>query len=47
MREFQGVCGMRQEMRAYLDAPIERRGTHCEKWDELGRYFGRDDLLAM
>lgn len=38
---------MRQEMRAYLDAPIERRGTHCEKWDELGRYFGRDDLLAM
>ena len=38
---------MRQEMRAYLDAPIDRHGTHCEKWDMLGKYFGRDDLLAM
>lgn len=38
---------MRQEMRAYLDAPIDRHGTHCEKWDMLDRYFGRDDLLAM
>ena len=38
---------MRQAMRAYLDAPIDRRGTNCEKWDQLGRYFGRDDLLAM
>ena len=38
---------MRQEMRAYLDAPIDRHGTHCEKWDMLGHFFGRDDLLAM
>lgn len=38
---------MRAEMRAYLDAPHERRGTHCEKWDYLKRHFGRDDLLAM
>ena len=38
---------MRQEMRDYLDAPIDRHGTHCEKWDQLGRYYGRDDLLAM
>lgn len=38
---------MRQEMRAYLDAPIDRHGTHCEKWDMLGKYFGRDDLIAM
>ena len=38
---------MRQQMRDYLDAPIDRHGTHCEKWDQLGRYYGRDDLLAM
>ena len=38
---------MNEAMRAYLDAPIDRRGTHCEKWDYLGRYFGRDDLIAM
>ncbi len=38
---------MREEMRAYLDAPVERRGTHCEKWDGLERHFGRPDLLAM
>jgi len=38
---------MRQEMRAYLDAPVDRHGTNCEKWDGLGRYYGRDDLLAM
>ena len=38
---------MRQEMRAYLDAPIDRHGTHCEKWDMLGHFFGRNDLLAM
>lgn len=34
-------------MRAYLDAPVERRGTHCEKWDGLKKHFGRDDLIAM
>ena len=34
-------------MRAYLDAPIDRRGTNCEKWDGLEKYFGRGDLLAM
>ena len=38
---------MTEAMRAYLDAPVERRGTHCEKWDGLKRYFGRDDLIAM
>lgn len=38
---------MNEAMRAYLDAPMDRRGTHCEKWDGLGRYFGRDDLIAM
>ena len=42
-----GLCGMRQEMRSYLDTPVDRRGTNCEKWDMLGQYFGRDDLLAM
>ena len=34
-------------MRAYLDAPMNRRGTNCEKWDGLKRHFGRDDLIAM
>lgn len=38
---------MNETMRAYLDAPMDRRGTHCEKWDGLRRYFGRDDLIAM
>lgn len=38
---------MNEAMRAYLDAPMDRRGTHCEKWDGLERYFGRDDLVAM
>ncbi len=38
---------MRDEMRAYLDAPFNRLGTHCEKWDGLERYFGRSDLIAM
>ena len=38
---------MNESMRAYLDAPMDRRGTHCEKWDGLKRYFGRDDLIAM
>ena len=38
---------MRQGMRAYLDAPHERIGTHCEKWDYLERHYGRSDLLAM
>ena len=38
---------MNAAMRAWLDAPMDRRGTHCEKWDGLKRYFGRDDLIAM
>ena len=38
---------MRREMRAYLDGPIERHGTNCEKWDQLEKHFGRADLLAM
>ena len=38
---------MRQQMRDYLDAPVNRIGTHCEKWDGLERHFGRPDLLAM
>ena len=41
------VDGVRAEMRAYLDAPIDRHGTHCEKWDHLEEHFGRPDLLAM
>jgi cystathionine beta-lyase len=28
-----------------FDAPIDRRGTDCEKWDEMTPFFGRSDLL--
>jgi len=45
--QFMGVYSMRQEMRDYLDATIDRHGTHCEKWDRLGQHYGREDLLAM
>jgi len=38
---------VREEMRAYLDAPVDRHGTNCEKWDRLEKHFGRADLLAM
>lgn len=38
---------MRDELRAYLDEPVDRLGTNCEKWDGLEKYFGRADLLAM
>ena len=38
---------MRQALRDYLDAPMDRRGTHCEKWDHLKKHYGRDDLVAM
>jgi cystathionine beta-lyase len=33
-----------------MDEPIlyvDRKGTHCEKWDGLGDRFGREDLLAL
>jgi cysteine-S-conjugate beta-lyase len=32
-----------------FDEAIERRGTHCQKWDEMERLYGvpRDDGLAM
>ena len=30
---------MRQEMRDYLDAPVDRHGTNCEKWDLLGKHY--------
>ena len=26
---------------------VDRRGSGCEKWDALGKYFGRDDLLPF
>ena len=38
---------MRDEMRAYLNTPVERHGTHSVKWDHLDRVFGRADLMAM
>ena len=30
-----------------FDARIDRRGTACEKWDDMGHLFGDDDLLAL
>lgn len=33
-----------------MDEPIlyvDRKGTHCEKWDGLGERFGREGLLAL
>ena len=30
-----------------FDTRIDRRGTACEKWDDMGRLFGKDDLLAL
>ena len=38
---------VKPELRALLDAPVDRRGTHCEKWDGLEEHYGRADLLAM
>ena len=38
---------LKREMRAYLDAPHERFGTNCVKWDGLRQTYGRDDLIAM
>lgn len=38
---------MKDDMRAYLDAPVNRLGTDCEKWDRLEQHFGRGDLIAM
>ena len=38
---------MKPELLALLDAPMNRLGTHCEKWDKLEEHFGRPDLVAM
>ena len=38
---------MRPELRALLDAPMDRKGTNCEKWDMLEKHFGDPDLIAM
>ena len=35
------------EMFALLDVPMDRTGTHCEKWDGLEKHYGRPDLLVM
>ena len=33
--------------REYLDAPVDRMGTHCEKWDHCKERFGCADVLPM
>ena len=38
---------MTPEMREYLDAPHDRIGTNCEKWDGRERLYGRSDLIAL
>lgn len=30
-----------------LDRPVERRGTDSFKWDAMGRFFGREDVIPM
>lgn len=42
-----GMSALKPELRALLDAPMDRAGTHCVKWDKLDAIFGRGDLLAM
>lgn len=38
---------MDMQMHEYLDTVCDRFGTHCVKWDNLEKAFGRSDLLAM
>ena len=30
-----------------LDRPVERRGTDSFKWDAVGRFFGREDVIPI
>lgn len=30
-----------------FDTPLNRRGTNCMKWDDMGARFGRDNLLPF
>ena len=41
------VVFVKKEMLAYLDAPYDRAGTDCLKWDALERFYGKPDLVAM
>ena len=35
-------------MKTYdFNKPIDRRGSHCVKYDALGQFFGREDLLPL
>ncbi|MDR3076094.1 MAG: aminotransferase class I/II-fold pyridoxal phosphate-dependent enzyme, partial [Synergistaceae bacterium] len=34
-------------LRYDFDTRIDRRGTACEKWDDMPHLFGRDDLLPF
>lgn len=38
---------MERFFREYLDMPVERRGTQCEKWDKVGEYFGNRDAIPL
>ena len=38
---------MNEFYREYLDAYVDRSGTHCEKWDGCAGKFGRADVLPM
>lgn len=35
------------DMHKYLDTVCDRLGTHCVKWDNLEKVYGRSDLTAM
>ena len=30
-----------------FNKPVDRRGSHCIKYDALNNFFGRDDLLPL
>ena len=30
-----------------FNKPVDRRGSHCVKYDALGQFFGREDLLPL
>ena len=30
-----------------FDTRMDRRGTACQKWDDMGSLFGKDDLMAF
>ena len=38
---------MNENLRKLFDEGAERRGTGCEKWDHVSKYFGHEDVLPL